>query len=292
LADLRDILKGKGIYFRETNNPAEIIIQCTSGEHTDKNPSLSFNMDKNVFHCFSCGFGGGTIKFLQSIGITEKLHIESKQEYKIIKLQRKLRALKNIGNLQLPRATNDVTWDFNGVSANTLQEFGAFTTAEYGLDDYICIPVYLFGRLKFIDARIRHSGTRKPKYNRRPEGISVADVLFPVDKIDNTNEVVLVEGMYDMLNLWEKGITNCLCIFGTQNFNKKKIELLDKIGIHKVILMMDGDIAGRNATTKIKGLLDYNNILSKEIYLPEGIDPGNISKEYLYELLGIEEEIE
>ena len=44
--DLVDLLNHRGIEYRKTNNPSEILISCTSGEHTDKSPSLSYNLER------------------------------------------------------------------------------------------------------------------------------------------------------------------------------------------------------------------------------------------------------
>ena len=35
--------------------------------HTDKDPSLSFNDDMNVFYCFGCGKSGDIIEFIRSM---------------------------------------------------------------------------------------------------------------------------------------------------------------------------------------------------------------------------------
>ena len=63
-----------------------------------------------------------------------------------------------------------------------MKEFQAFTTQHLGLKDYICIPVYQFGKLKFIEGRLAKDISGKPKYYRRPQAASVADCLFPLDK--------------------------------------------------------------------------------------------------------------
>jgi len=278
MTDLIDILEQKGLKYAKTNNPSELLIQCTSGLHSDNNPSLTYNIEKNVFHCFSCGFNGGVLTFLQSIGITEKLYIESKQEYKVLKLKRKIQTLRNRDNLKLPNSASKFTLSgFNGISKNTLNEFGCFTTTELGLEGYVCIPVYQFNRLKFIDGRKRLDDDTIPKYTRKPSSIVTNDILFPIDKINKGNSVILVEGMYDMLNLWQNGIRNCLCIFGAQNFSEKKVKVLDSIGITKVSVMMDGDEAGRLATTKISSILEKNDFLVNKIFLPEDKDPGNLT---------------
>ncbi len=36
--------------------------------HDDRSPSLSLDLDRGVFHCFSCGVGGGVKKFRELVG--------------------------------------------------------------------------------------------------------------------------------------------------------------------------------------------------------------------------------
>ena len=87
--DLVELLNTRGIEYKKTNNPAEILISCTSGEHTDKSPSLSYNLEKNIFHCWSCGFSGGINKFMKSrynvrapiIAFFPEISIVSEAEY-------------------------------------------------------------------------------------------------------------------------------------------------------------------------------------------------------------------
>ena len=35
--------------------------------HNDKNPSLSFNVKENYYHCFSCGASGDNIKLVMEL---------------------------------------------------------------------------------------------------------------------------------------------------------------------------------------------------------------------------------
>jgi hypothetical protein len=37
-----------------------------------------------------------------------------------------------------------------------------------------------------------------------------------------------------MLNMWQLGYKNTLCIFGATNFGRKKLEILDRIGVTRV----------------------------------------------------------
>ena len=276
--DIKEILTTKGIVFKNTNNPYEILIQCTSGEHSDTNASLSYNLDKDIFNCWSCGFRGGSTKFLASIGVTEVLDSDSKQPYKIRKLKDKIANKLDINTIKLPDDRIMVTDTFKGVLPKTLKEFEIFTTEKLGLSEYICIPVYQFGKLKFIEGRLQLGVERKPKYNRKPEKSATADCLFPLDKIGNVNYVILVEGIFDMINMWQHGFTNTLCIFGSGTFSNKKIALLDRMGVTRVDILMDPDAAGQKAAKRIEELLDKQDIFSRNIILPSGLDPGDLTK--------------
>jgi DNA primase len=275
--ELTELLTHRGIEFRKTNNPSEILISCSSGEHVDKSPSLSYNLEKNMFHCWSCGFSGGINKFMKSIGETVILDVDSKQPYKIKKLKDKIRSVIEIDDIKLPEGRKMYSDEFRNIDARTMKEFQAFTTDQMGLQDYLCFPVYQFGKLKFIEGRLTKAITKQSKYNRKPHKAKVNDILFPLDKIKNTNYVILVEGIFDMLNMWQLGYKNTLCIFGATNFGRKKAEILDRIGVTRVDIMMDPDAPGQMAANKIAAELDSRNIISRNIKLPYGTDPGDIN---------------
>jgi len=283
--ELKELLELRGIEYRSTNNPLEILISCTSGEHEDNTPSLSFNLEKNIFHCWSCGFSGGTTKFLESIGEVTRLPVESKQPYKIQKLKNKIQQLVECDEIKLPTERRMFTKQFKGISLKTLKEFQAFTTQQLQLQNYICFPVYQFGKLKYIEGRLMISSATQSKYYRRPQHASTMEILFPLDKVKNTNYIILVEGIFDLLNMWQLGFHNTLCLFGATNFNRKKLEILDRIGVTKVDIMMDSDTPGTLAAEKISALLDTRNIYSRIIKLSVGKDPGDLDLEEAKEAL-------
>jgi DNA primase len=247
--------------------------------HDDKSPSLSYSLEKNVFHCWSCGFSGGVTKFLESIGEVTRIPVESKQPFKIQKLKNKIKAIIEFDEVKLPKTRQAFIGEFKNIKASVLKEFLAFTTEELQLHNYLCVPIYQFGKLKFIEGRYMGSVRSQPKYFRRPKKGKVGNILFPLDKVKNTNYIILVEGLFDMLNMWQLGYKNTLAIFGAQNFGRNKLDLVDKIGVNRVDIMMDPDAPGQMAAEKIQSLLDSKNIYSRIIKLPVGHDPGDITKD-------------
>ena len=283
--DILELLDKRGIEYKKTNNPYEVLIKCTSGLHDDKNASLSFNTERGIFNCWSCGFKGGISKFLKSIGEVQAIDFDSKEPYKLKKLKDKLENLSTKDEIRLPDDRRVFQDEFRGISSTTYRQFNAFTTNQYELTDYVCFPVYQHGRLRFIEGRFTGDLANQPKYYRRPAKAKVTDVMFPLDKIRHTNYVILVEGIYDMLNMWDNGFSNTLCIFGASNFTKRKAEILDHMGITRVDIMMDSDAAGVRAAEKIAELLDSRNIYARIITLPPGVDPGELTKEQAERLL-------
>ena len=277
--DLKEILDKRGIEYKNTNNPSEILISCTSGLHDDKSPSLSYSLEKDVFHCWSCGFGGGVSKFLESIGEITRVPTESKQPFKIEKLKNKIKAVLEFDEVKLPKTRQVYIGEFRKIKASVLKEFQAFTTEELQLHNYLCVPIYQFGKLKFIEGRYMGNVTSQPKYFRRPHKGKVSNILFPLDKVKNTNYIILVEGLFDMLNMWQLGYKNTLAIFGASNFGRNKLDLVDKIGVNRVDILMDPDAPGQMAAEKIQSLLDSKKIYSRIIKLPIGRDPGDITKD-------------
>lgn len=286
--ELEQVLVDNNIPFTKTNNPYEVTMQCFSGLHQDTNPSLHFNTLKGVFNCFSCGFRGTTEKLFKDLGIVASTEPLAKQSFKIQQLKNKLLKATENDKVEIPEDAIPFVGTFRHISSETMKEFGAFTTMRYGLEDYICVPVYQHSKLKFIEARYVHQTPPSkdiPKYLRKPNGVETDKILFPFDDVKDKSTVILVEGLYDAINMHDLGYVNTLCIFGTQNFTKAKAKLLDDYGCRRAIIMMDGDTSGSQAAIKINNLLNQHSIQTAIVELAQGEDPGSLDREYIEEYL-------
>lgn len=92
-------------------------------------------------------------------------------------------------------------------------------------------------------------------------------------------QVILVEGIFDQIKIASFGFP-CLALMGS-SISDIQIGKLLKLKPSKVILMMDGDDAGRKATKTIQARLGkrMNPMNIQMIYLPEGKDPDQLSRE-------------
>ncbi len=286
--ELIDILDEKGIVRQATNNPHELILFCTSGEHGDTNPSLHFNLQKNLFQCWSCGFKGGINKYLKSIGIDTPLNsakgdIAIKRNILLEKIE-KIKDKQKV--LELPTTMELYKHPYRMLDQSTVEELGVFTTDEYKLKGYLCFPIYQFEKLKFIEARLLNYEEGRSKWTRYPSGLDMAEMLYPLDKLNKMGSVILVEGLLDCLYMRSLGYTNTLCIFGTNGFSPIKAEILKNYGVANIVSLMDGDIAGQRASERIEFICKRAKINCEKIELEADRDPKNYSLAELKYIIG------
>jgi len=206
----------------------------------------------------------------------------------VAKLKEKIDQLiiNSIG-LEIPPVAIPYTKSFKGITAATLQHFGAFYipgegTYLKGMEDRIIFPIRDITN-KIVMFLGRHTLSQaSPRYLNYPSGIVIP--LYPPTISPKYTSAVLVEGIFDMLNLVDKGIENTICLFGTntlQKDTKNKLLPYKMQGIQKLYLMMDGDTAGREAAKKLKPLIEQEGFECEIINLEEDTDPGMLSQEYV-----------
>jgi DNA primase len=267
-----DLLKDKGIYF--TISGKDYVTKCFNPEHTDNNPSFRVDRVSGVGHCFSCHFKFNIFKHFGLL--TNNISI------RIVKLKDKLKALNESTNglEELPGAI-PVTKSFRGVSPATLKEFGAFYTDRVDkMEDRIIFPIRDV-RDKTVCYVGRHTlSNANPRYLNYPVGASLP--LFPAKFNSRYRSIVLVEGLFDLLNCYDKGLQNVVCTFGTVKLLNEvaaKLFPYKVMGVEKIFILFDGDTAGREAAAKTKPLIEEAGFVCEIIDLPEEVDPGCMEAE-------------
>lgn len=94
---------------------------------------------------------------------------------------------------------------------------------------------------------------------------------------------MLVEGIYDMINLYDKGIKNVACCFGTKNISEDKLSLLKMQGATQIDIFFDGDDAGQNAAETIKVMCEKAGLFSRNVFL-RNTDPGALNESQVKKL--------
>jgi DNA primase len=266
---VENLLKDKNVTYRIQG--ADFVTLCLNPEHEDTNPSMRIDKIDGKFHCLSCGFKGNIFKYF---GI-----LTNHTSIRVAKLKEKLRELKELTKeLDYPEGYRPLNKEFRGISIETLKHFEAFTcTGE--LEDRVVFPMReITGKIAvFVGRHALSAGN--PRYMIKPAGASLP--LFP-SIIPNVKSLVLVEGMFDMINLYDKGLTNVVSINGTNALNSSAAQKLFPYkvsGVEKIFLLMDGDDAGREAATRLQPILEALEFTVEIITVADGTDPGDMSKE-------------
>jgi len=283
--ETEDLLNKKNIHFLYSG--ADLLVKCLNPEHDDSNPSMRIDKITGIFNCLSCGYAGNIFKLFN-----EDYNI---LDIKVQRIKDKIKKL-TVPTLTIPLDAVPFAKDYRGISAETFKRFKAYTTSDKDYEGRIVFPIWdILDKIVLFHARYIHSDV-SPKYINLPHGVKKP--LFPAapDEI-YSGSIILVEGFFDMLNLWDKGLKNAVCAFSstlTKKSGKSDADVVRKFsqyklqGVNKIYIMFDGDKAGRDGAIKLQKALRENYII-EIIELDEDNDPGNLTindvnniKEYYY----------
>lgn len=126
--------------------------------------------------------------------------------------------------------------------------------------------------------------TPPAKYINSPEGplYKKGQVLFGLDNarvaIRKQNQVLLCEGNFDLIALHQAGFEHTVAPLGTA-FTLEQARLIRRFA-EEVMVIFDGDGAGRKATRAAFELLETAGLRGRAVRLPEGHDPDSFLREH------------
>lgn len=272
------ILVDKGISYTTSGN--DYLIKCLSPKHEDNNPSMRIDKELGIFQCMSCGYKGNIfIRF--GIQVNK---LETSKE----RIKRKIEELRwdRIG-CQFPKDMIPYVGSWRGISSKTYTKFEAFKSAEKEFINRLVFPIRdITGRIVCFMGR-DDTGTLNKRYLIHPGGRPLP--LFPsVEPIKD--RICIVEGIFDMLNLHDKGMTNAITTFGV-NVKSSLFSTLKLQGISGVDILYDNDDAGKKGAEKAEELLKEEGLSTRIVEIPEGRnDPAELTtkqvlnlRKFLYE---------
>ena len=115
-------------------------------------------------------------------------------------------------------------------------------------------PTGLYARHTGKDQHLYLAGKRRGLFN--PSGAK------------GTGEVILTESVIDALALWSIGVRNVTCSYGVNGLTDEILEHLRESRVRRVVLMLDADEAGREASQKFAEKLSAMGIESRTVELP------------------------
>ena len=271
---VEELLQERKIQYKLS--PADAIISCLNPEHDDSNPSMRIDRITGIFNCFSCGYKGNIFSYYDAPSNPLDIRRE--------KMRRKIEEKRSSSvGLKMPSNFMPYVGNWREISPDTYKRFDAFIHPDKPFTGRISFPIKdLTGKIVAFNCRTQ-SPTDIPKYIIHPPKAVLP--LFPAQVRPIKGRVILVEGIFDALNLHDKGLENAVCCFGTRNIDIEKLKLLKMKGVTGIDLLFDPDDAGQEAVGRVIEMCDVAEILHKNIKLPRALgDAGALTKNKVKEL--------
>ena len=268
--NVEELLEQKGIVYIPKGGDYEV--SCLNPAHLDRNPSMRIDRVTGIFNCFSCEFKGNLFSYFGE----RPNQLQLKRE----KLKNTIRQkLAESTGLVFPKNSTPYDGAYRNIRLETYKKFEAFQGIDKEFVNRVNFPIRdITGKIVAFNGR--HLGAGVPKYLISPAGAKMP--LYPMaDPIAGC--VILVEGMFDMINLHDKGLDNAICCFGTKNINEQKLSILAISGVSQIDIFFDGDEAGQDAAVTVKEMCENIGLFARNIHLKD-TDPGELSQQQVTKL--------
>jgi len=261
--NVKELLESRDIPYKESGK--DCVIRCLNPEHEDRNPSMRIDKTLGIFRCMSCNYKGNLFVLFGE----RYSPLQAKRER--LKSLLNLKRAEGVG-LQPPSSIVPYDGNWRNISPETYEKFEAFTCHEKDYVGRIVFPIRdITGKICAFQGR--HTTGGEPKYLNSPPNAKLP--LYPKIR-PYKGTAILVEGIFDVLNLWDKGIHNTVACFGAGNVSADKLSILKLQGVSTLYTFLDGDKAGQEAVQDIKSACNLIDLEHKNIYV-EGKDPGELS---------------
>ncbi len=291
---LINILASKGFAVREAEGGSELVIACPLC--FSESQKLYINAATGQWICFQCEEKGHLHNLL--IRICEKTVNEAFELERELLGGTKLRKRPLVprpappSEVQLPKEFIplggpgiDIAKEYmesRGVSLALAQEMGVghCLTGLYAWR--VIIPVVTQGALRTFVARSWIQDEKKKVLT--PKGSQAERALFGYDELvdprreEGTALIILVEGVFDAMAMWQHGYRETIATLGA-HITELQRALLKRLTPVCVYLLRDGDAAGREGAIKDARELACDLLPVSIALLPDGTDPASASRE-------------
>ena len=262
----------------------------------DGREAFHANLTMNVFHCFACGAGGSVLDFVAAMerctlreAALQLAHQAAPHHAPVTGCPSQLvtKKSKPLSPLGFTLRGVDPTHPYlagRGIATATAREFGIGVYRGPGIfSGRLVIPIH-HERGELVAYCGRAVDGSQPRY-RFPSGFAKSEVVFNLPRATATGSptAVVVEGFFDCLKLHQAGIPSVVALMGARLYEVQQRALHRHF--RSLVLMLDGDTAGRRATaTMATQLRPYTSL--RVIQLPDGVQPDQLASGAIREILG------
>jgi DNA primase len=168
-----------------------------------------------------------------------------------------------------------------GLTAETAETFGVgFFAGKGSMHDRIVVPIHN-SEGEIVAYAGRAIDGSEPRY-KFPAGFHKSLELFNLHRVRREVSIVLVEGFFDCMKVTQAGFP-CVALMGS-TMSKAQEELIGENFGH-VIVMLDGDEAGREAAIGIADRLKRIVYQVQLVDLSQGVQPDQLSTGEVHRLI-------
>jgi DNA primase len=279
---------------------------CCPLHHGKRGDTFHASLSKNVFHCFACGAKGNVLDFvvaMEGCSIREAaLKLQAWFGRPGVGTTVAVRPVGLTGTpgreelvreevavnpgLRFELANVDCAHPYlleRGIQRATAAEFGVGFYSGSGLmQGRIVIPIHNpHGKLVAYAGRaVNGSG---PKY-KLPTGFHKGLEVYNVHRAATvgSDRVIVVEGYFDCLQVHQAGFRCVVALMGCALSGQQEVLLRERFT--SVLLMLDGDEAGRDASRAIAAKLSSRCSVGV-VRVPDGTQPDQLPPEVIRQLL-------
>lgn len=290
---IKSVLSANGYAFTDHEN----YISCSANYRnvSDTSSVVIYHKDNNVID-FASGWKGSVHDFLKLVTnqtTEEELdkYLKNNQiEISNIQIEPKIKISQKFDLLQLQYIdlNNNQYLNGRGINNETCKLFGCgfvARTVKGGLRNRVVIPVWNTNKkdlVGFVGRAVDDNTKPKVKIYGNKTGFVFPSYLN--DKIIEQNKsVILVESQIDVLWMWQNGIKNVLCLFGTE-LSLGVLNYLLRKNVNHIVIATNNESSGigNNAAIKIAARLKkYFDVKSIIIKLPVKKDFADMTVEEL-----------
>lgn len=307
-ASFSAVLGRYGIKHRSSGG--QISVLCPF--HDDRQPSLSVDFERKLFHCFSCEAKGDLLTFvakMEQVSITEAARTvagwcgipvsgEKLSQGRLRTAGARHAGLGSSGDKatcgplrDVERGNRPLGFTLNldpthpylsgrGLTPELIETFGVGYCGSGFLRGRIAVPLHdesgtLVGYAGRWASDEVPDGTQKYLL---PRGFKKSRVLFNYHRVADVKHLVVVEGYWSVFRLHALEAP-AVALMG-RTLSKDQEELLVNSGIRLLTLLLDGDEPGRKATEELLPRLS-RKFFVRVPPLPEGEAPDTVREDIL-----------
>jgi DNA primase len=267
-----------------------------------RDDSFRASLSKNVFHCFACQAHGNVLDFVAAIEKCSAREAACRLQQwfgvgasagSVQQMAGDLRKVELVREKE--RCNPPLRFVLTGVDLAhpylSQRGIDRVTAAEFGVGFYggpglmngrLVIPIHN-ARGEIVAYAGRAPDGRLPKY-KLPAGFHKGWELFNIHHAAATasHTAIVVEGYFDCLRVHQAGFPYVVALMGASLSAAQEQVLTGRF--ERVILMLDGDAAGRTASQSLSTRLSGKCSVTL-VRVPEGTQPDQLSPKAIQELI-------